>query len=284
MPAQPAMQPLGGDMLDLLGGDFGASLPPMPGGAAGSPLGLPPAPRRKKGSNKNLFIILTLGVGVTMFLLCGGIAFVIVPPAIKAARRAAAQSARPRNNMFRSASSARVITGPAWAPEATLASQLTMPVNFDRATMKLPSGFSPMMAPTPTPPAGATFQNWTWASAPQPNGTRSVIVAGVLQQSRAPRSSGNDLEEALMGAMSGMRRTAGMVGFQHSPGERGQLSNKPFIRTRFSGLANGVKMHGIFLLTIEGARLVSLCGMSPEAPETQNYKLLEAALLSYQER
>ncbi len=58
----------------------------------------------------------------------------------------------------------------------------------------------------------------------------------------------------------------------------------PFIRTRFSGMANGVQMHGIFLLSIEGARLVSICGMSPEGPETQSYKLLEAALLTYQER
>ena len=219
-----------------------------------------------------------------MFLLCGGIAFVVLPPAIKAARQAAAQSARPRNTMFSSTSSAPVITGPAWAPEPNLTSQLTMPVSFDRATMKLPPGFSSAVAPTPRAPAGATFQNWTWASAPQPNGTRNVIVAGILQHNRAPRSGPNDLEQALTGAVGGMRRSSGMIGFQSSPGERGQLSGKPFIRTRFSGMANGVKMHGIFLLNIEGPRLVSICGMSPEGPETQNYKLLEAALLTYQER
>ncbi len=159
-------------MLDLLGGDFGAAadgLASMPGGAMGSPLGLPPA-RRKKGSNKNLFIVLSVGVGVMMFLICGGIALVVVPPAINAACPAA-QSSRPRNTMFSStnpASSAPVVTGPAWAPEASLASQLTMPVNFDRATMKLPPGFSSAVAPTPRPPAGATFQNWTWASARSP--------------------------------------------------------------------------------------------------------------------
>jgi hypothetical protein len=123
-----------------------------------------------------------------------------------------------------------------------------------------------------------------WMGQEQPDGTRQVVIAGIIEANRAPRSRPNELESELSEAMSQFKRGAGFIGFTNTSGERGQLAGKPFIRTQFSGMKQGLQLHGQLLLTIEGARLVTIARMSKDGPGTPGYQLLDAALLTFRQR
>jgi hypothetical protein len=165
-----------------------------------------------------------------------------------------------------------------------LLGQLPVDGAFDRYVMKLPAGFASAPAPqTPAPPGGR-LQNFMWMGQPQANGTRQVVVAAIVDLNVVPRSSPNDLEQALQGAMSQVRISSGIQGFTNTAGERGQLAGKQFIRSRFSGSVTGVQMHGTMLMMIDGGRLLSIAGMCNDSPGSPGYQLLDAALLTFKQR
>lgn len=306
-PRQPAAalgpdlsQPMaGGGILDLLGDDFGAAGGgalgggALGGGSLGGPLGAPPPPRRRKsGSNSTLWIVLAAVGGVGALAICGGIVLALVLPAVQQAREAARRVQAQRGGMPAAPSSGGLFgssapappSGPVWSPDANLLGQLPVDGSFDRYVVKLPAGFSSAPAPQTAAPPGGRLQNFMWMGQPQANGTRQVVVAAIVDMNVTPRSSPNDLELALQGAMSQVRISSGIQGFTNTPGERGQLAGKQFIRSRFSGSVMGVQMHGTFLMMIEGGRLLSISGMCNDSPGTPGYQLLDAALLTFKQR
>jgi hypothetical protein len=259
----------------------------------GSPLGSPPVRRRKSGSNVVLWIVLAAAGSL---LLCGGLVIGVGIPAFRAAQLAArraharaqgdsiqGQTAQPGSLLGGSAPAAAP-AGPVWTPDANLLGQLPVEGTFDRYVMKLPAGFASAPPPQAPSPPGGRVQNFMWTGQPLANGTRQVVVAAVIDTNVAPRSSPNDLELALQGAISQIRISSGIQGFTNTPGERGQLAGKQFIRSRFSGSANGVRMNGTLMIMIDGARALSISGMCNDSPGTPGYQLLDAALLTLKQR
>lgn len=293
--SQPAA---GGGILDLLSDDFGAAGAGALGDAQfGNPLGAPPARRRKSGSNVVLWIVLAAAGSL---LLCGGLVIGVGIPAFRAAQLAARRAhARAQGDRIQGqpASSGGMVggsapaaaptlapAGPVWTPDANLLGQLPVEGTFDRYVMKLPAGFASAPPPQAPSPPGGRLQNFMWTGQPLANGTRQVVVAAVIDTNVAPRSSLNDLELALQGAVSQIRISSGIQGFSSTPGERGQLAGKQFIRSRFSGSANGVPMNGTLMIMIDGARALSISGMCNDSPGTPGYQLLDAALLTFKQR
>src|SRR6185437_14336343 len=238
-PRQAPPPPAGDGILDLLGGDFaadlgGAGLGPMAGGAAGNPLGLPPKRTRKSGSNKTLFIVLGSLAGVGLLVVCGGIGVALLLPAVQAARQAALRS------QARNGATSATPVGPVWAPDPSIAGQLTTNAAFDRYNVQLPAGFNVAPAPpTPTQP-GVKTQGWMWMSQPQPNGSHGIFSAYIADISNPLHLSLGSLEAALAGEMALMRKEPSISNFRDQPGERGQLAGKPFIRARFSASTQGI--------------------------------------------
>lgn len=299
-PRQPAAavgpdlsQPMAGGILDLLGDDIGATGGGLGGGQPGGPLGAPPPRRRKSGSNSTLWIVLAAVGGVGALAICGGIVLAIGIPAMRAAREAAQRVQAQRGGMPAAPASSGGLfggsapaapSGPVWSPDANLLGQLPVDGAFDRYLVKLPAGFASAPAPQAPSPPGGRLQNFMWMGQPQGNGTRQVVVAAVVDMNVTPRSSPNDLELAMQGAMSQVRISSGIQGFTNTPGERGQLAGKQFIRSRFSGSVTGVQMHGTFLMMIEGGRLLWISSMCNDGPGTPGYQLLDAALLTFKQR
>ena len=291
-PAPEFAQPAAGSILDLLGDQSASGAAGPLGGQFGNPLGPPPTRRRgKSNSNKTVWFIIA-GAGFAM-ALCGGIIVAILVPALQAARVAAQRAqfqpgqapGRPAaSGGWFGGSSPAAPSGPVWTPDARLLSQLPVDATFDRYVMKLPAGFASAPAPATPAPPGGRLQNYMWLGQPQFNATRQVVVAAVADMNSVPRSSPNDLDQALQGAMKQLRIASGIVGFTNTSGERGQLAGKQFIRAKFSGSINGVPINGNLLIMIEGARLVSLSGMCSDNPGTPDYELLNAALLSFKQR
>lgn len=287
-------QPMaGGGILDLLGDDFGAAgAGALGGGQFGSPLGAPPKRRKKSGSNATLWIVFAAVGGVGALAICGGIVLALVLPAVQQARQAAQRVQAQRGGMSPAPSSGGLFgglapaapTGPVWTSDANLAAQLPVEGTFDRYSMRLPAGFGPTPPPPTTPQPGSRAQAFMWMGQPQANGARQVVIAGIIDVNRAPRATANDLETALNAAMFQIRSRSGMVGVTNTPGERGQLAGKQFIRTQFSAIEEGIQINGRMLITIEGARLVTLFSMCNDSPGSPGYQLLDAALLTFKQR
>lgn len=288
------MPPLGGDMMDLLGGGFAAGpagFDPMSGGALGGALGAPPSPRRRKGSNKNLFIILALvGAGV-MFLLCGGIAYVIVPPAIQAARKAAAE-AQARNASRQGQPGAPKSPfsfgqssppSPVWGPNPQFTAQLPTRVTFDRFSMQLPQGFVVQSIPPSPAKPGVSVQMFGWIGPMLPDGTRSVIEVDIAQAKGGPKATPGELPSLLPVLFTALRTNAQLMGLQNDPGERGQLAGREAIRAKFSGRMTGTRMHGIAYLVLDGGdRLIMMYCISPAGCMDPPRDVLEASFLTLQ--
>lgn len=68
------------------------------------------------------------------------------------------------------------------------------------------------------------------------------------------------------------------------PSERGQLGGKQFARMRYSGVRNGGRNYYVILLAIDGNRMFELQAICHMGPESEEYQLLEAALLTFCEQ
>jgi hypothetical protein len=281
--------------LDLLDD---AAMGPLAGAQAGNPLGLPPAKRRRKsGSNKTLFVALGSLAGVGALVICCGIGTAFLGPAFEAARVAAIR-AKARDAAAKGAPIPVVLalppgavvadpgapTGPVWSPDPQFASQLTANVAFDQYLLQIPAGFTVPMPPSTTNLLGTKAQDWYWASQPLPNGARDLISAEVLEFTVAPQRFANDLEAELAQRMASKSKDDGSSGFEHTPGERGQIGGIQFIRSNYSASRRGGRIYGSLSLAIDGNRMLELHALSHSAPGTPEYQLLDAALLSFRKR
>jgi hypothetical protein len=215
--------------------------------------------------------------GVGLLVVCGGIGVALLLPAVQAARQAALK-AQARTGAVPSAP-----VGPAWAPNPLIDGKLTNNVSFDRYSVRLPMGFTPAPAPPAPAPPGVKMQTWMWAGQDQPNGARSAFIALVAEVNDPLRLSLGSLETALAAETTSMRVEPSISAFRDQPAERGQLSGKQFIRARYSASMQGVPMHGVILLTIEGNRKVVLISMCTDTPGTAAYNLLDAGLLTFRQ-
>ncbi|HET6879429.1 MAG TPA: hypothetical protein VFI31_04720 [Pirellulales bacterium] len=210
-----------------------------------------------------------------MGLGCAGVFLVGLVSGIQAARERAAQlrgSTPLPSNL------------PVWSPDPSLSNQLATDVTFDSYSLRLPSGYTPTNLPvSKQAPAGVRIQNWIWADAPAPDGTRRVIMA-ILAESTTRRHS-NDLDGEVRAYLQGARREA--VGGQFIPGSttKGQLMGQPFARVTYTVVSPQVSLHTITFLGFDGEkRMLSLLFACKDAEGSEGYKLLETCLLSLKRR
>ena len=284
----------GGGILDLLND---ASVVPPAGPLSGSPLGLPPAKRRRKsGSNKTLFIAFSFA-GVGLLVICCGIGMAFLGPAVEAGREAAIR-VKARETVAKGTAIPVVLapppgatlaapgppSGPVWEPDARHATGLTTHVTFDRYHLRLPEGY---FAPKPSSTAElltTKIQTWVWASERRPSGHRSLCLAEVYEFSVPPLRFVGDLEAQCSQLMSELRDHRGLSEFQAATAERGQIDGKQFIRSRFSGVLHGASVNGFVLIALEGNRMLQFEGTSFALPGEPDFGLLEAAFLTFREQ
>jgi len=287
----------GGSMLDLLE-DAAAAAPITPAPQRAIPQRVTPTKRRKNsGSSKKLYFAIGSMGGVGLAILCCGVGAVMLGPGMDAAKEAAIRY-KSREAAAKGAPIPVVLapppgsvsaepgppTGPVWAPDPQLAPQLTTNVTFDRYSLRLPEGFSVAKTPWNQEMLGVKVRNWFWASIPLPNGARHLIAAEVIEFTIDPERFAGDLEAELAQRLSWNTKPDRLSEFRHTAGERGQLAGIQFIRSSFSGSRNGVQIHGMLMLAMDGNRMLELRGQWLVPPGTAEYQLFEAAMLSFRKR
>ncbi len=278
------------DLSELLG-----AAAPLPNGYGGS---LPAAPlakrRRNSGSNKTLFVVLGLCAGLGLLLLCGGIGLAMLLPAVRAARDAVVRK-QLRDAADRGAPipvvlappadsapfEASPLIGPIWQPDPNLERQLTTGVSFDRCACQLPAGFALARPPEKTDMSTAAAQTWFWVSPPRADGSRNVFSFEVQTFKLMPQRFAGDLEAELSQRIRWHNRNGEYAQWKEEPLERGQLGGIPFVRGRYSGVINGVPTHRICLIAMHHDRMLELQAICREPPESLEYQLLDAAVLTF---
>ena len=278
------------DLSELLG-----AAAPLPTGYGGSlQPALPAKRRRKSSSNKTLFVVLGLCAGLGLLLLCGGIGLAMLLPAVRTARDAVVRK-QLRDAANRGAPipvvlappadsapfEASPLTEPIWQPDPNLEPQLTTAVSFDRYACQLPAGFALARPPEKTDMSTAAAQTWFWASPPRADGSRNLLSFEMQTFKLKPQRFAGDLEAELSLRIRSIYCSRKDAQWKEEPLERGQLGGIQFVRGRYSGVVNGVPTHRICLIAMHHDRMLELHAICREPPESLEYQLLDAAVLTF---
>jgi hypothetical protein len=286
----PAMT--GGSMLDLLE-DAAAAAPVVPALERPIAPGVAPEKRRKKrGSNSTQYLI--LGAAAGCLLTCGGLGVAFLIPAVQGFRAAAARHAAERHAAQQPPPIPDVPTlppgpgmepaapsGPVWAPDPQLVGQLTVNAVFDRYRLRLPADFALTHADSRRNLQDGAVQGWVWMSTPRQNARRRVINVTLIEYYRPPKGVASELEKEIADDVDALRTGAGFEVHLFGVHEKGQIAGKLFLRSRFMCQDGNELLYCTALAAFDGKRVLRIMTTSPEDTETLEYRLLDAATMTF---
>lgn len=166
-------------------------------------------------------------------------------------------------------------TAPAWRPDAALLNRLAPVARVGQFELRPPKGYAMQRKPGPGKSEGVA-----WVSAPREDGTRSYVML-VIAQLPAKEARKYTPEQTLDKMLQGVqaRRTKD---WKRSATEHGMLNGLPFLRARWSGVAQEapLKLRGFHYLTVLDGKIIQLSSQDLES-NPNALKLAEASVLTF---
>ena len=258
--------------------------------------GVAPEKRRKKrGSNSTQYMI--LGAAAGCLLTCGGLGVAFLIPAVRGFRAAAARHAAERHAAQQPSAipgipalppgpgmEPAVASGPVWAPDPQLLDKLTVNAVFDRYRLRLPADFALTHADSKRNLQDGAVQSWVWMSTPQQNARRRVINVMLIDYYRPPKGVISELEKEIANDVGALRTGAGIEVRLFDPQEKGQIAGKLFLRSHMLCQDGNELLYCTALAAFDGKRVLRIMTTSPEDTETLEYRLLDAATMTFSQQ
>jgi len=169
--------------------------------------------------------------------------------------------------------------GSPWTPDANLLAQLgdATPVRGNPAyRFWPPTGYGQQEVPNPAGQATAFI-----GPVGPTGGAPNVIVMNIKVPDGSTINRGT-AQPFFDGMTAQLRATAGLIGFQASRPEFGEVNGVKLARVYWTGmlLMGQQKLRGFVYVTLEESNLITIAGQSLDAPGDESIKLLEASALT----
>jgi len=245
---------------------------------------LPPPPRPPAARQFPWLIVAGAALGLAAFV--GAMALVV-----SRLREESALTLRiaDENDESPRPSPARKPELPEWRPDLKIERQLGVRVGFGRWSWRIPRGFEPASAPTPSDMKifDGDFESWSWADVAAEDTMLAAfhLDSGEMKRLNDPGKAlaANDrLEAALVSRLTrALAKSYDLIEFDFMPGDSGRLARRKFQRIDFNGKsADSKPVYGVLLFSREGRSLLALVATSPLPPGDERRAELVASLLT----